>query len=87
MDQGKYRNKALLEGIKAACGPANMAIAGHSGAFKVILDKGPCAGYAEMRDASNFGDFQGVHAILSPFNGPDWSPDDYGFGGDRFFRY
>jgi hypothetical protein len=87
LDQGKFRSQALLEGIKASCGPASLSVAGNSAAFKTILEKGPCAGYAELRDANNFGDFQGVHAILSPFNGPQWSPDEHGYYGNRFFRY
>ncbi len=86
LDQGKYRTQSLIEGIKAVAGPASLAVAGNSKAFQVILEKGPCATYTELKDQNNFGDFQGIHAILSPFNGNIWSPDDsYSYNNDQYF--
>jgi hypothetical protein len=86
LDQGKLRNQALISNINAKCGPASLSVGDVSGAWKTIITDGACKAYEQLRDANNFGDFLGVHAILSPFNGNIWSPDDSYNYDNRFFR-
>src|SRR5687768_8815738 len=48
-DQSTYRTKALLEGVRAAMGPATLAISGNLIGFKTLLEVGPCKAYEEMK--------------------------------------
>ena len=68
-DQSTYRNKAVMEGVKAALGPASLTVAGNLAGFKTLLEKGPCASFEEMKDVLIWGNTNVVRAVLSPFAG------------------
>lgn len=74
-DQSTYRTKALLEGVRAAMGPATLAISGNLNGFAKILEIGACATYEELKDQERFGtNALNVRAILSPFVGNQFDP-------------
>lgn len=76
-DQSTFRTKALLEGVKAAMGPASLAISGNLAGFKTLLETGPCRAYEEMKMQQLFaGDAlaMNVRAILTPFVGNNFDP-------------
>lgn len=74
-DQSTYRTKALLEGVRAALGPATLAIAGNLNGFAKILEIGACKTYEQLRDNASFGtNALNVRAILSPFVGNKFDP-------------
>jgi hypothetical protein len=76
-DQSTFRTKALLEGVRAAMGPANIAISGNLSGFRVLLETGPCKAYQEMKDQQNFGGealAMNVRAILTPFVSNQFDP-------------
>lgn len=74
-DQSTYRTKALLEGVRAALGPATLAIAGNLNGFAKILEIGACSTYEQLRDNASFGtNALNVRAILSPFVGNKFDP-------------
>lgn len=77
MDHGLYREKALLNGLEARCGPAVMKVANNLSGFKDLLLMGPCSIYDKLKKEYTFsGDGLGnmVHFILSPFVGNDFDP-------------
>lgn len=75
IDQSIYRTKAALEGIRAALGPAQLAIAGQSAAWKTMLDNGPCAAYEELTSHWDVKEATAIAAILSPFAGNKFDPE------------
>jgi hypothetical protein len=74
IDQSALRTKAAMEGIKAALGPAQLAIAGSLSGFNLIIDKGPCAAYDELTSHWDVREATAVRAILSPFVGNKFDP-------------
>ena len=73
-DWGEFRQKALVAGIKARCGPAILETLQHLDGFKTLIDKGPCAAYDELKTDYQFGNTNTVRAILSPFIGNNFDP-------------
>ena len=69
IDQSEYRTKAAMEGIRAVLGPASLAIAGQSSAWRTILDRGACASYEELTSHWDVKDASAIRAVLSPFVG------------------
>lgn len=82
IDQSTFRTKAAMEGIKASLGPASLSVAGHSSAWALILDKGPCAAYDELVSHWDVAQATTVRAILSPFVGNKFDPSFLRYPGD-----
>lgn len=76
IDQSTYRTKAALEGIRAALGPASLAVNGASGAFKVMLEQGPCSTYKQLTTHWDVANANAVRAIFSPFVGNNFDPQN-----------
>lgn len=76
VDQWTYRSAALIEGVKVTAGPTNISTVGRAGAFKTILDVGPCKLYEDAIKDYNFGSGQQIRAVLSPFISNEFDPDD-----------
>lgn len=76
-DWGTYRQKALLAGVKARCGPAVLETMNHLDGFKELLTKGPCASYEVLKTQHQFGNTEHIRAVLSPFRGNNFDPTDY----------
>jgi hypothetical protein len=74
IDQSALRTKAALEGIRAALGPAQLAVAGSLAGFNLIIDKGPCAAYDELTSHWDVKEATAVRAVLSPFVGNNFDP-------------
>lgn len=68
LDQSALRTRAISEGIRAALGPAQLSV-GASRSYEVLLNKGPCALYDQLKDDYQMGEAMAIHAILSPFVG------------------
>lgn len=73
-DWNTFRQKALLAGLKARCGPAILETVGHLDGFKDLIDKGPCAAYEELKKDYQFGNTDTIRAVLSPFIGNNFDP-------------
>jgi hypothetical protein len=74
LDQSTFRTKAALEGIRAALGPANLAVQNHLAGFKQILEHGPCKLYYDLTEHWDLQNATAVAAILSPFVGNNFDP-------------
>ncbi len=74
VDHSTFRDKARIEGVKAALGPANLAVAGNLAGFKTLLEVGPCASFKELKEELHWGNTNIVKAILSPFVGNRFDP-------------
>jgi hypothetical protein len=74
VDQGTFRAKALLEGIRASVGPASLTVTGHLNGFLEIMKNGPCAAYQQLKTDVSFGNLSVVKAVLSPFSGNLFDP-------------
>lgn len=87
-DQSTFRAKALLEGIRAALGPASLSVAGNLKGFQYLLENGPCKTYQEMKTQYIFGNAAYVRAILSPFAGNNFDPSRLGgFSSNDRYRF
>lgn len=74
-DWSTYRQKALIAGVRARCGPTSLDVLGeHLAGFQTLLDKGPCAAYEDMKMKYQFGNPRAIRAILSPFRGNNFDP-------------
>lgn len=80
-DQGNFRLKAALEGIKAVLGPAALSVGGNLRGYLTILEQGPCKAYADMKKDFAFGNTT-VKAIFSPFVGNRFDPLNLRIGRD-----
>ena len=75
-DMSTFRQEALRAGIKAKLGPATLETVERLPGFKILLDKGPCALYEELKMQISFGDASVCRIILSPFVSNTFDPDD-----------
>lgn len=74
VDQSVLRTKAAMEGIRAALGPAQLAVAGSLTGIKMILEEGPCAAYDELTSHWDVKEATAIRAVLSPFVGNKFDP-------------
>lgn len=66
-DQGQFRCRAALEGLRANCGPTGLAIGGHLKGFETILEQGPCKTYTELMNQAAFSGANVARGIFPPF--------------------
>jgi hypothetical protein len=77
IDQSSFRTKAVVEGIRAALGPASLSISNNNlSGLKVILEKGPCALYETLTNNWDISNATAVRAIFSPFVGNNFDPQN-----------
>jgi hypothetical protein len=81
-DQSTLRTKAALEGIRTSLGPAQLSVKGNLEGYKIILEKGPCALYAELTEHWDVENATAIQAILSPFVGNRFDPTSLTYPGD-----
>lgn len=74
IDQGTFRTKAAMEGIRAALGPASIALSGTLAGWKDILEHGACATYDELTSHWDVKNATAIRAVLSPFVGNKFDP-------------
>lgn len=77
IDHGQLRQKALLSGLEAKCGPATLRTLEHMDGFKDIIELGPCKMYEQLKEENAFsGEALNslIHFVLSPFVGNDFDP-------------
>lgn len=77
-DQGKFRARALMEGIRIQCGPGSLGVSGNLSGFETLLDKGPCETYKELAKQYSFGDRLPIRAVMSPFVSNNFDPSTLG---------
>lgn len=73
-DQGTFRTKAALEGIRTALGPASISFGGSLQGWQAIIDHGACALYGELTAYWDVKNASAIQAILSPFVGNKFDP-------------
>jgi len=76
VDESNFRNRALLQGVKARCGPAVLETNAYGQYLLELLEAGPCKTYQTLKDEYNFG-YEGgtiIKAIMSPFVSNDFDP-------------
>ncbi|NDB58017.1 hypothetical protein EB001_06185 [bacterium] len=66
-DQGTFRTKAALEGIRTALGPANLSFGGTLTGWQAIIDHGACGLYEELTSHWDVRNASAWAAVLSPF--------------------
>ena len=67
IDQGTFRTKAALEGIRTALGPASLSFGGSLAGWQAIIDHGACGLYDELTSHWDVRNATAFAAILSPF--------------------
>lgn len=72
-DWSTYRQKALVAGVKAKCGPAVLETMDHVKGFRDLIEMGPCKAYETLKWEHEMGNFT-VKAVLSPFISNDFDP-------------
>lgn len=83
-DEGNFRNAALLQGVKARCGPAVLELGSYGQYLNDLLTAGPCKSYEDLKNEYNFS-YEGrriIRAVMSPFVSNDFYPP-MGDDGDR----
>jgi hypothetical protein len=66
IDQSTLRTKAVMEGVRAALGPASLSVGGSMTGIKLILDHGPCGAYDELTSHWDVKEATAIRAVLSP---------------------
>lgn len=67
IDQGTFRTKAALEGIRTSLGPASLSFGGSISGYKDIIAHGACALYDELTSHWDVKNATAWAAVLSPF--------------------
>lgn len=67
IDQGTFRTKAALEGIRTALGSASLSFGGSLTGWQSIIDHGACGLYEELTSHWDVKNATAVAAVLSPF--------------------
>ncbi len=76
VDESNFRTAALLQGVKARCGPAILETNTYGQYLKELFTAGPCKTYETLKDAYNFS-YEGsriIRAVMSPFASNDFDP-------------
>lgn len=76
LDQSTFRTKAASEGIRTQLGPASVAVNGNLKGYQMILETGPCAMYDKLKLEYEIGNIKYVKAVLSPFVGNKFAPQN-----------
>lgn len=90
IDTGSLRSQALINGIKANCGPAGLTTNGRMDGFKVLMEMGYCKAYQELKDQLDMDVISGAEfarGIMSPFVNEDFIPHHQGAGSFDLPRY
>jgi len=74
IDQGTFRTKSALEGIRTALGPASIGIGGSLAGWQAIIDHGACGLYEELTSHWDVKNATAIRAVLSPFVGNKFDP-------------
>ena len=74
IDQGTFRTKAALEGIRTALGPASISFGGLTTGYKEIINHGACALYDELTSHWDVKNATAFAAVLSPFVNNKFDP-------------
>lgn len=74
IDQGTFRTKAALEGIRTALGSANLSVAGSLAGWQSIIDHGACGLYDELTSHWDVRNASAFAAVLSPFVNNRYDP-------------
>lgn len=75
-DEGNFRTNALLQGVKARCGPAVIETSKYGQFLAELLTAGPCATYETLKKEYNFS-YEGgqiIRAVMSPFASNTFDP-------------
>jgi hypothetical protein len=80
IDQGTFRTKAALEGIRTALGSANLSFGGSLTGWQSIIDHGACALYQELTDQWDIRNASAFAAVLSPFVSNRFDPRYFNVG-------
>lgn len=85
IDHWTFKTKAALEGIRARAGsPVDLEIRGHLRGYEILLDKGVCATFEQLKMEYKFGNANNIKAVLSPFVSNSFAPDYILSHGHRF---
>jgi hypothetical protein len=74
IDQGTFRTKAALEGIRTALGPASLSFGGSLAGWQAIIDHGACGLYDELTSHWDVKNATAFAAVLSPFVSNKFDP-------------
>ena len=80
LDEGAFRNAALLQGVTARLGPASIQTGAYGAQLAVLLQQGPCKSFEELKKSYNFS-YEGkkiIRAVMSPFVSNAFNPTNMG---------
>jgi hypothetical protein len=74
IDQGTFRTKAALEGIRTALGPASLQVFGSTAAWQAVINHGACGLYEELTSHWDIRQATAIAAVLGPFVSNQFDP-------------
>lgn len=74
-----FNSKAIMDGISAKCGPAQMTVKSDGRLLLGLLTEGPCKAYEDLKTQFNFGNPDIIKGILSPFISNTFLPPNIGY--------
>lgn len=74
IDQGTFRTKAAMEGIRTSLGPASLSFGGSLTGWQAIIDHGACGLYDELTAHWDVKNATAIAAVLSPFVNNRYDP-------------
>lgn len=75
----KFNDKAIIEGLRARCGPAELQVSAGSTVLLGLIKEGPCKTYDQLKIQAEFGNITAIRGILGPFVSNVFRPLDLGF--------
>lgn len=85
-DQGQYRSRMLLEGIRVSCGPGSLSVSSHLAGFAKLLEEGHCAAYNALVKQKLFGGTSAIRAVMGVFVGNRFDPKSLRSSGCNYDR-
>lgn len=85
-DFSTFRTKAVLDGLSAKMGPASLTVSDNLKGFKDLLVLGPCKTYEDMKNDYVFGSGGLCQAVLSPFIGNNFNPENLQMNINYYFH-
>ena len=75
-DESNFRTAALLQGVQARLGPAQLNTSNYGDKLSILLTEGPCKAFSTLSNDYNFS-YEGkkiIRAVMSPFASNKFDP-------------
>lgn len=80
INKWKFDDMAIIQGIRAKLGPAEMGVDAAPTSLITFLEEGPCKTYDQLKNEYNFGRIGAIRGIFSPFVSNKYWPENNALG-------